>query len=100
MAVPIFPDSQRTALWACYRGLVRLNLKVQLPTVEAASPSMFSVVEASHSPQVSHLSRWVQKDGGGNELGIKDLRPEKTVQVHKKELKSRERHSEYKESGK
>jgi len=56
---------------------------------------MFSIVEASHSPQLSHPSRWVQKDGSGNELGIKDLRRKNTVLVHKKELKSRERHSEY-----
>jgi len=58
---------------------VRLNLKVQLPTVEAALPSMLSIVEASHSPQL-------RKEGGGNELSIKDLRPKIGVLVHKKEL--------------
>jgi len=86
MAKPISPDSQRTALWASYRGLVRLNLTDQLPTVEAALPSMLSIVEASHSPQRSRPSRWIQKDGSGNELGIKDLPRKNTVLVHKKEL--------------
>jgi len=72
MAETILPDSQRAALRTLYRGLVRLNLLVQLPT-DAASPSMFSIVEASHSPQFLHPSRYVRKESAGNELGIKDL---------------------------
>jgi len=61
---------------------------------------MFFVVEARHSPQLSHPSGQVRKEGGGYELGIKDLRRKTGLLVHKKELKSRERHSEYKRSGK
>jgi len=61
---------------------------------------MLAIVEASQSPQLSHPSRQVRKKHGGYELDIKDLRLKNTVLVHKKELKSRERHSEYKRSGK